>query len=259
MATLKNLTINDTGYLQMPSGTVAQRPASPSQGMIRYNTDYKVSEYYNGTEWVSASPVPMVTNGLTLYLDATSYPGSGTTWTDLSGNGYNMTLTGSFTFTGAALQFNGGGGSLTSLNYSTTNFTIMAGSRYSGATRGRVISSMGNNWLFGHWSNSTQKYYAEGWITNSSQNENSDTNWRIYTGLENYTSDQRSFYVNNTALVTNSTAGAAGFNGLSVGRWGVDNSEGSNCEVSFILVYNRLLSSEEMTQNFNAFRGRFGI
>ena len=39
---------------------------------------------------------PVITNGLVMYLDAgsrQSYPGSGATWTDLSGNGRNMTLT----------------------------------------------------------------------------------------------------------------------------------------------------------------------
>jgi len=37
----------------------------------------------------------IVTSGLMLYLDASdaaSYPGSGATWSDLSGNGYNFTL-----------------------------------------------------------------------------------------------------------------------------------------------------------------------
>jgi hypothetical protein len=44
---------------------------------------------------------PIVTNGLVLHLDAgsrQSYPGSGTTWNDLSGNGYNGTLTNGPTF-----------------------------------------------------------------------------------------------------------------------------------------------------------------
>jgi hypothetical protein len=38
MANLKNTTINDTGFLGLPSGTTAQRPSSPSSGMMRYNT-----------------------------------------------------------------------------------------------------------------------------------------------------------------------------------------------------------------------------
>ena len=43
----------------------------------------------------------IVENGLVLHLDAAdsnSYPGSGTVWTDLSGNGYNGTLTNGPTF-----------------------------------------------------------------------------------------------------------------------------------------------------------------
>jgi len=209
------------------------------------------------------STTSIVTSGLTVYLDAantSSYPGSGATWTDLSGSGNNMTLTNSPTFStnnGGILQFNGSNqyGSL-SLNYSTTNHTIMAASRYSGATRGRVISSNGNNWLFGHWSSGSEEYYAEGWVYEGTSN---DTNWRIYAGLHNYTSDQISFYSNNVALVTNSTAGSQGFNGLAIGRWGFNNTEYSTCEVSFILVYNRLLTTDELTQNFNALRGRYGL
>jgi hypothetical protein len=187
----------------------------------------------------------------------------GTTLIDLSGNGYNMTLTGSPTFSssnGGVLQFNGSNqyGTLSSLNYSTSTFTIIAASRYSGATRGRVISSVGNNWLLGSWGSTTENYYAEGWISSVAAGAN-DTNWRIYAATENYSSDLRSLYVNNIANVTNSTAGSAGFNGLSVGRWGGGASEYSTCEVSFIQVYNRILTTGEISQNFNALRGRYGI
>jgi hypothetical protein len=52
MATLKNTTINDTGYLQVPVGTTAQRPASPSTGMWRFNTTLGYLEVYNGSSWV---------------------------------------------------------------------------------------------------------------------------------------------------------------------------------------------------------------
>lgn len=51
MASLQSLTVNDTGYLRMPSGTTAQRPGSPVAGMMRYNTDSKVKEFYDGTNW----------------------------------------------------------------------------------------------------------------------------------------------------------------------------------------------------------------
>ena len=55
MASLQSLTINDTGYLRMPSGTTAQRPESPTAGMIRHNTESDSLEYYNGTNWIPLS------------------------------------------------------------------------------------------------------------------------------------------------------------------------------------------------------------
>lgn len=208
----------------------------------------------------------VVSSGLVLALDAAnpkSYPGSGATWTDLSGNGYNMTLTGTPTFAstnGGVLQFNGSTqyGTLSSLNYSTSTFTIIAAARYSGATRGRIITSNTNNWLLGHWGSTTENYYAEGWISAVGAGAN-DTNWRILAATENWASDLRTIYSNNIALVSNSTAGAAGFNGLSVGRWGGGASEYSTCEVSFIYVYNRILSASELSQNYNTLRLRFGL
>ena len=55
MAQLKNTTISDTRFLQLPVGTTAQRPASPTNGMTRYNTSDNTVEYYNGTGWIQIS------------------------------------------------------------------------------------------------------------------------------------------------------------------------------------------------------------
>ena len=64
MAQLKNTTISDTGFLQLPVGTTAQRP-SPLSGYIRYNSSLNDVEFYNGTAWISAnSAVPAATGGL---------------------------------------------------------------------------------------------------------------------------------------------------------------------------------------------------
>lgn len=266
MATLKNTTVSDTGAIQLPVGTTAQRPGSPSVGQMRYNSTFKTVESYDGTSWKYTPDI--IRNNLVLYLDAgepSSYSGSGTSWNDLSGNGNNMTLTGSPTFSssnGGVLQFNGSTqyGSLTSLNYSTATYTIVAAARYSGATRGRVITSVSNNWLFGHWSGTTENFYAEGWVTAVGGGVN-DTNWRIYAATENYSLDERSFYVNATITsgAGKSSSGSQGFNGLSIGRWAFNNTEYSTCEVSFILVYNKILSDREIKQNYEAMRGRFGL
>ena len=52
MASLKNTTINDTGYFQVPVGTTAERPSSPSTGMLRFNTTLGYLEIYSGTNWL---------------------------------------------------------------------------------------------------------------------------------------------------------------------------------------------------------------
>lgn len=53
MATLKNVTINDTGFLRLPVGTGAQRPAqdATSVGAMRVNSGSGKLEYWNGTGW----------------------------------------------------------------------------------------------------------------------------------------------------------------------------------------------------------------
>ena len=43
--------LSGTGYLDLPVGTTAQRPASPTSGMIRFNTTLSQFEGYNGTAW----------------------------------------------------------------------------------------------------------------------------------------------------------------------------------------------------------------
>ena len=43
---------SSTGYFQVPSGTTAQRPATPATGMIRYNTTNQILETYNGAAWI---------------------------------------------------------------------------------------------------------------------------------------------------------------------------------------------------------------
>ena len=42
---------NVTGGMVLPSGTTAQRPASPQAGQIRYNTTLSVVEYYASGSW----------------------------------------------------------------------------------------------------------------------------------------------------------------------------------------------------------------
>lgn len=46
ISTAQNITFSSTGALSVPSGTTAQRPASPVVGMLRYNTSLSQLEIY---------------------------------------------------------------------------------------------------------------------------------------------------------------------------------------------------------------------
>lgn len=40
-------------HIKVPSGTTAQRPATPSNGTLRYNTTTNAAEFYSNNRWVS--------------------------------------------------------------------------------------------------------------------------------------------------------------------------------------------------------------
>ena len=63
MATLKNVIINDTGFVTLPKGTTAERPATPVAGMVRYNTETSRNEMYNGAKWVTTQGSNAATGG----------------------------------------------------------------------------------------------------------------------------------------------------------------------------------------------------
>lgn len=50
MATLKNTTAGTS--LTLPTGNLAQRPGTPTAGMLRHNSTLNTFEYYNGSSWV---------------------------------------------------------------------------------------------------------------------------------------------------------------------------------------------------------------
>ena len=48
-----SLSINGTGYIDIPAGTTAQRPGSANTGMLRFNTNFNRYEGYDGSSWGS--------------------------------------------------------------------------------------------------------------------------------------------------------------------------------------------------------------
>ena len=65
--------------IQLPTGTTAQRPGSPAEGQLRYNTTTKGVEFYNGSGWASISaiaPSPIQSNNNTWFYMNMSDPSS---------------------------------------------------------------------------------------------------------------------------------------------------------------------------------------
>jgi hypothetical protein len=215
-------------------------------------------------------PVPsIVTDGLVAYFDATnaaSYPGSGTSWFNLvAGKPITASLVNGVTYSGGFLQTNGtnqyisipvgSGDTLTAYNV----YTAMGATRYADTSgNGRMMSGQSSrNWLLGHYNDTTLNYFAEGTITGIPGGPN-DTNWRIYTGTGNTTTDRWDFYVNGVNSVTSSTGGSAGINGMEIGRQ-YNGTEYSSGSVAFIMIYNRVLSPAEVTQNYDVLKSKVGL
>ena len=225
----------------------------------------------------------IVRDGLVLCLDAgntKSYPGTGTTWFDRSGNGYNGTLVNGPTFSSA----NGGSiffdsiddyvsyGTLLNIgNTFTLNFYIKPTTRtrqtifsngypYS-ANKGFFMCCPGNN--------PTDMFLSLGQdqkIAISSTGAITNNVIQMVTAVANGSSSLIKLYKNGVEVSSYSLQTDANITlqydtgvfvtGQRNTGVGVDTL---NSNVYNLSIYNRALSQTEITQNFNATRGRFGI
>jgi hypothetical protein len=66
--------------------------------------------------------------------------------------------------------------------------------------------------------------------------------------------------VNGVNSVTSSAGGSTGLNTpLNVGRQGENNTEYSSGSFAFVLIYDRVLSPAEVTQNYDALKSKVGL
>jgi len=222
----------------------------------------------------------IVTDGLVLALDAgntKSYPGSGTSWTDLSGNGNNGTLTNGPTYSsanGGSIVFDGvddyatGNTNITLgitnvsincwVNISTTSKKGAFLKVGSGGTSGYALG-VGNNTMDSNGNEILALFTQRTWVeTNASYG----TGWKYVTLVLN-ASSAPSIYVDSTLInsysgLTPNPPDSFYYVGRNIGDEpsGVRAFNGNIAQVS---IYNKALSASEIQQNFNALRGRFGI
>lgn len=205
----------------------------------------------------------IVTDGLVAIFDAgstRSYPGSGSTWYNLIGsvNG-TLSATSIGTTTPGTMTFDGSDDSINIplASLASNDFTVIGVTQRTNSAAGRLISGRLNNWLLGQWSTYKRQYYSEGWVTGPYQTPD-DLNTHIWCGTGNISSDIYKFREDNVEYIGNTAGGSAGPNGFLLGRYYNSESEYGTGTITLLLVYNRVLTDAEITQNYNAQKNRFG-
>ena len=202
----------------------------------------------------------VVTTGLVLNLDAgnaSSYPGTGTTWTDLSASANNGTLVSSPTYTAA----NGGGLVFNGTNYVnlastitlTGDFTINWWEYLTGSISNNqgIIYSATNSNDINHFGGAV-RFYAPG-DQGQSPTTTSVSTWYNWCYVRSGTT--LSLYLNG-ALNTSGTVSVAT---AYVSQVAKGNGGGMTGTLPTIQVYNSALQTADVTQNFNYFRARYGL
>lgn len=216
-----------------------------------------------------------VMNGLVFYVDAAnprSYPGTGTTWFDLSGLNNHLTLTASPTFSTTGFTFNGSTqyGSKTGFTGLSANpsYTMISWMQFNnlgigagvdapiiwyGGEASAAVASLGqkgtyfcslhyaDDITFTNFTPTTSTWYHAAMTYNSTS--------RSITLWINSVSTQTATHSNNLNITTTNLGVAADTGG---GR----RFQG---KISTAQIYSREFSSAEILQNFNATRGRYGI
>jgi len=214
-----------------------------------------------------------VTSGLVLCLDAAnrkSYPGSGTTWTDLSGSGFNGTLTNGPTFgsaDGGSIVFDGTNDIVTTTYVSTNTYTFSAWFKTNVVSSGfrNIISIPTPNYSLILLDNDTSNlgFWTLDALTSGSTLSTptiSTNTWYnvVFVREGNSITGGYKAYLNGILYGNANTGTWSTTASLSVGGR-TDVSQPLNGNISQVLIYNRALSALEVSQNFNALRGRYGI
>jgi hypothetical protein len=222
----------------------------------------------------------VVTSGLQFNLDVA--PSSGSTWTDSSGNGRNATLQGSPTY----VSNNGGGIKLNNANFTGTDYISVPYNIASNTVTVEVVASFNptSNWatIWGNEIYNTGRGYLAYMTTSTSityGKSNAPTTETITASnairqwIFIINGTQHSLYLNGSQVGTTDTLTAQtlfvtseflfGARHTNAGTGATDKMNNSNAALYPVFyqmrVYNKALSGAEITQNYNAVKGTYGI
>jgi hypothetical protein len=219
----------------------------------------------------------IATDGLVLCLDAAnrrSYPGTGTTWSDLAGANdgtlTNMDASNFSTDNGGVLSFDGTNESIscgTGINLlSDLTFLIWVAPFSLSGTKSLIsdgtTASMTHRLEFGRTTNRLGWVHSGSVVGTSTVNCFSSSNEWAYVGVtrvKNGSNYNVIFYKNGSSQssFTTTTAPSTNVDNLSIGSRGDGTALHSDIKTGIVHIYNRALTADEIRQNYNATKGRY--
>jgi hypothetical protein len=228
-------------------------------------------------------------SGLVLALDAgntKSYPGSGTTWTDLSGLGNNGTLTNGPTYissNGGSIVFDGVNDYIdNTFSFSSRPFSINCWLYFNSLTNWQTFvaqdtsqSTLLGSFYFQKTNNSgdvgvgrTYNTFGISLLNSTNSTVNCYDTTLVTTGIwYNYcvsvSTTNINLYKNGSLVQTtvDSSLLATPTANIKIGAGVYNNAlvDYVNGRISQVSIYNRALTVAEIQQNFNATKGRYGL
>ena len=227
----------------------------------------------------------IIEDGLVLAIDAAnkkSYPGSGTTFTDLTRNDNNGTLQNAPTYSTndlGTLSFNG---TDEYIDFSATSTTNIRGSitaamfcksngvsstawsiYWSGVSKYNqfILGPNSNNYKMSFLVHSGTWYPTDYNSRDWGQSGIDIRDWHYYTGVYNNSTGMLYLYVDGVeedSADIGSLTLSDDPNSFVIGKRDVS-TDYLNFTLSHAQIYNRALSQQEVLQNYNALKGRFGL
>lgn len=230
----------------------------------------------------------ITTSNLVLYLDAgntKSYSGSGTTWNDLCNNIVFSSTSYTYpTYNNGYFTFVNNGSTVNNIKCSSISVSTSSDQYYTriawfyqtsqSAAWGPLIqNSIGNNSDMGLTTNGNRLHFRQ--YINSNNGAQGDTGYSSSGTFDNnvwvmgaITVDRPNrivkFYINGSYDSQSSLniIGSSNSDIIVIGGADVDGYSGDRMfkgRIASVMHYNKILSDAEISQNFNALRGRFGI
>lgn len=219
------------------------------------------------------------TNGLIFSVDAAnrkSHPGTGTSWKDLSGNGNNGTKINGPSFSSlrrGKVSFDGSN-DYVSIPYSSVfnvsnALTIESIVKFANNSSSFIFEKGNVNTQYSLFSHGTDIVFRtfhngdSGYITtNMSKTSAGIVNGQWHHIVGSWDGSVKRIYVDGVLKKSQSKSGALKTNtqGSAIGRFGGTSSGYFfTGDIAKVAIYNIGLSQSQITQHYNAFKGRFGL